>query len=86
MAKRGSGCTPKRITFKAHGKTVSFMGRPGGMKSAGGKCSDKRRSTAHLRSYKSAFKSAVKACKSKSHKRAGKRSASPFNKCVGSKL
>jgi hypothetical protein len=90
MARRrhrsGGDCTRKRISFKAHGKTVSFMGRPGGMKSAGGSCSDKHRSTRHLTSYKSAFKKAAHACAGKSHARHGKHGKSAYNRCVGAKL
>jgi len=82
----GGSCTPKRISFKAHGKIVSFVGRPGGMKSAGGSCANKHRSTAHLRTYKTEFKAAVRACKKSSHKRHGKHGKSAFNVCVGKHL
>lgn len=82
-----SDCTIKRISFKTkRGKVISFMGRPGGMKSAGGSCSDKHRSTKHLSKFKMAFKKAVAACDSKSHAKHGKHGKSPFNTCVGSKL
>jgi len=83
----GGSCTPKMIRFKTkRGKVVEFRGRPGGMTTAGGVCAPKRRSTAHLRTYKSAFKSAVHACSKSSHKRHGKHGKSAFNVCVGKHL
>ncbi len=91
MAKKtkshGGSCTVKRISFKTkRGKVISFMGRPGGMKSAGGVCADKKRSTKHLAPFKKEFKGAVRACLDKSHKRHGKHGVSPFNKCIASEL
>ncbi len=83
----GGSCTVKLIRFKTkRGKVVEFRGRPGGMTTAGGVCAPKHRSTAHLRTFKSAFKSAVRACAHSSHKRHGKHGKSPFNVCVGKHL
>lgn len=83
----GGSCTRQRISFKTkRGKTVTFMGRPGGMAQAGGSCSNLKRSTAHLKTFKSAFKKAVSACGKASHKRSGKHGKSPFNTCIAGKL
>ena len=80
-------CTPTMIRFKTRrGKVVTFRGRPGGMKTAGGECKPKHRSTAHLRPFKTAFKAAARACKHASHKRHGKHGKSAFNVCVGKKV
>jgi hypothetical protein len=51
------GCKKKRVSFKAHGKAVSFMR----------KCSSpaelkRKRSTAHLRPYKQIVKAASPQC------------------------
>lgn len=51
------GCKKKRVSFKAHGKQVTFQR----------KCSSpaqlkKKRSTAHLRVYKSIVKDAAPSC------------------------
>lgn len=85
--KSGGSCTRQRISFKTkRGKVVSFLGRPGGMKRAGGSCSDLKRKTSHLAPFKKEFKAAVAACSGKSHKRHGKHGSSAFNTCIGKEL
>lgn len=85
--KTGGNCTRQRISFKTkRGKVISFMGRPDGMKGAGGVCSDIKRSTVKLAPFKRAFTAAVKSCAKSSHKKSGKHGVSPFNKCIGGKL
>jgi hypothetical protein len=89
MAKRkktsGGDCTRKKISFRTkRGKVVSFMGRPGGMTSAGGSCKPIKRKVAHLAKYRFT-KGMAKKCGGKSHKRHGA-GASPFAKCMGSKV
>ena len=83
---KGGSCAVKTISFMAKGHRVTFRGRPGGMKSAGGVCPNKHRSTAKLAPFKKQFAAAVKACAHASHKRHGKHGASPFNRCVGQKV
>jgi hypothetical protein len=81
--KRGSGCVRKKIVIKKRsGKVVaSFMGRQGS--GCGPRPKPK---TGHLRHYKAAFKSAVKACKKQSHARKGKRGRSAFNNCISTHM
>jgi hypothetical protein len=80
--KSSKACRKTTITFKKRrGGTVSFIGKTGA--SCGPRPKPK---TGHLRTFKSAFKTAVRACKGKSHKRAGKHGKSAFNKCIGAKL
>lgn len=66
------GCKRKTISFRAHGKTVSFMGRQGSA------CGPRKKpSTRHLGPYKKVFKAASKSC-SKRYKPFTK----PFGRCV----
>lgn len=83
MASRKSkSCKKTTIHFKTRrGKTISFVGKQGA--SCGPRPKPK---TGHLKAYKTAFKSAVRACKGKSHKRSGKHGKSAFNKCIAAKL
>ena len=75
-------CHRTTIRFKTRrGKTISFTGKSGA--SCGPRPKPK---TGHLRTYKSAFRTAIRACRGKSHKRHGKHGKSAFNTCIGAKL
>lgn len=53
-----AACTPRKITFRANGRTKSFTGRPGGA----GKNGICGRPTAGVMRARAAFRKAVRGC------------------------